>query len=200
MKKGDDFYSRLSEEISHRLHKYGISEEAATNLFKDETLHREIDYLRKNGVPDAYINRVVENGLAHALSKGQRPSIGPDLVAFAVYDGVRKTKKYAEIADELVEGGIIQERDVKRFRGMFDQGLKLHKKETKKAAGSLERLLRNAAVYVPFGVSGLILFKGLLFGGITGAVVGGGVADYTMFYGVVFFLLGLAMHYFLYKN
>ena len=196
----------LSKAVGERLKKYGVNAEAVNNFLQNEGLRDEISYLRRHNMPDRFLYRVVSAGIREALEASQASGtphipnvVNPKLVTLTIYDQLRKNETYRHFADELIEEGIIDGRDAERFRRTIDAKLKKHKEETTKAVGSLERMLREAAVYVPFAISIGFLLVSVVNATYTGAIIGGGEIDINVLFGIAFLLLGLAIHHF-YSN
>ena len=204
MRRGEDkYYGELSEAVSSRLYRSGVSKEAIGSLLEGKELRKEIELFRREMVPERVIYGLVSAGIGQAMKEGKKAvSIGPETVAFAIYSRLEKSKTYRNLADELVEEGIIDKKDVKRYI----ENVKKHKKETGRTVRSLARIIdeskdgdelrRVAAIIVSFGISGWFLLKSLFSGGYTAAVIGGGVLDSNIVYGLVFLLLGMALTHF----
>ncbi len=201
MKSGDDaYFSKLSEAVSERLGKYGIKAGAIRNLLNHDELRKEIGYLRNHYVPDRFIYRIVSNGIVESMQTEQRPSITPEIVAFMVYDQLKKDRRYEHFAKELVDEGIIESKEAEKFRKTLDERLKRHRKEIASGSRTLEELLKKAVIYIPFAISiGFMLFA-LVKATYTGAVIGGGEVDINVLLGVGFLFLGLALYHFSSKN
>jgi len=197
MKEVDEKYiSNLSKVVGKRLKRYGVGAEAVGNFLKNEGLRNEIGYLRRHNMPDAFLYKILSAGIREALETSQMPSITPKLVTLTIYDQLRKNEMYRHFADELIAEGIVDEREAERFKRTIDARLKKHKEETTKAVGSLEKMLREAAIYLPFAISIGFLLIGVVNTTYTGAIIGGGEIDINVLFGIAFLLLGLAIHHF----
>ena len=202
MKNGDDdYYSKLSGAVTERLKRYGVTSDAVHGFLNQEELRKEIDYLKDQRIPDSVLSTVVSNGIKEALQYGhQRPSITPELVAFTIYDQLRKNKAYGHVAQELIDEGILEGNEAQRWKETIEKRLKLHRAQTGRTTKTLEELLRKAALYAPFAVSVGFLISAVINATYTGAIIGGGEVDFNILLGVGFLLFGLAVHHFSHRS
>ncbi|MFH1592789.1 MAG: hypothetical protein ABIB47_05475 [Candidatus Woesearchaeota archaeon] len=204
-KVDDKYLSDLSEDVSKILQRSGmdVGAEAVETLLAQKTnLREEIGYLHEHGMPERVLSRAVSMGIVNAQKTGGEPSIRPEEVALSVYEAVRDNRRYGEMARELVAEGIIKKKDVRKFESMLEEGIKEHGKGAKKAARALEKVVDEgdswirAAVYIIFAISAAFLIAGAFGASVTGAIIGGGETDFNILFGIMFLLLGLAIHHF----
>jgi len=66
--------------------------------------------------------------------------------------------------------------------------------------GGLEKVVKKAAVYICFILSGGFITASLMKAVITGAIIGGGVVDYNTMVGVALLLLGFALNFLFFER
>jgi len=205
MKKGVDetYLSKLSEGVSKRLESKGlqVNPAAVRALVSQEGLRKEVGYLHNHGMPDDILYSAVEHGIRDAQRTQRSPNtIRPEDVALSIYGELRASRKYGEMAQELVEKGIIDKKDARRFESKIERALKIKKKDAGRSVGLLEDMVKRAAIYIPFAISAAFLLAGVVKASVTGAIIGGGEVDFNVLFGIGFLLLGLAIHHFSVHN
>ena len=167
---------------------------AATLLSRNPEILPIIRYVEKY-FPEDTADHALKIALRETM-EGKRATY--HTFAKSILDELDETDNYDPHAvDTFVEKGYISRSDGEKIkrRHIAERGERLHK--------GLEGLikLRKAAVFFFLTVSALFLLKSLFSGGYTAAVIGGGVADLDIIYGIIFLLLGLALaHFYLRKH
>ena len=144
------------------------------------------------GVPRATIFHVFEDSI-NAVRHNSK-DISPEKYISIIARNLSDLGQYGQVVEKLNSMGLIDNKTFMEYRADM---IKEHRKSSEGVFGEGKAV--NSFIWGSFLVSGWFFFRGLLEGTITGAVIGGGVVDFNIAFGVIFLMLGLALSHFYLK-
>lgn len=201
-RKKDGDYEEFVKQFSKR---FGgkREEDIRALLANSEELRNVYNIMEKDRVAPGFISEAFRSGLEAVSEKGRYEAhdfvvgIARRMARYGAFEDVIEEMRREDLFDDREYQKLLKKVREERKRGI--KALKGRTAESLMERVEENRTSRRAAVFLPLFISAYFLLKSFFGGGFIGAVIGGGVVDLNVIYGVIFLLLGLAMAHFYYR-